>query len=243
MPLHILITGASTGIGAATALEMAPGNHVYIHYHSSEAGAQEVAAEVEKRGGKASLLKANLMVEAGCHELVKELASVTDRLDVLVNNAGGLVKRHPIPGLEWSLMEQIFGLNVFSTMLLTDLCLPLLRASASPSIVNVTSVAMRSGAPTATIYGAAKSAIDSFTRGTARELAPQVRVNAIAPGVIETPFHDKYSTDERMQQFRDAAPLKRNGVSQHISSAVRLLIENDFITGETIDINGGLFMR
>lgn len=243
MSLQLLITGASTGIGAATAREMAPGNHLFLHYNSSQEATAQVAREVEALGGTATLLQANLMVEEGCQKLVNELSSHTDLLDVLLNNAGGLVRRHPIPGLEWQLMEQIFGLNVFSTMLLTDLCLPLLRNASSPCIVNVTSIAMRSGAPTATIYGAAKSAIDSFTRGTARELAPQIRVNAIAPGVIETPFHDKYSTDERMQQFRDATPLRRNGVSEHISSAVRLLIENDFITGETIDINGGLFMR
>ena len=102
---------------------------------------------------------------------------------------------------------------------------------------------MHHGAPTATIYGGAKSAIDSFTRGVAKELAPDIRVNAVAHGVIETPFHDKVSTPERLQTFKNDTPLKTNGQAIHIVMAIKMLIENDFITGETIDVNGGLFMR
>jgi 3-oxoacyl-[acyl-carrier protein] reductase len=243
MSLQLLITGASTGLGAATAREMAPGNHIFIHYNASKGPAEAVAKEVKNLGGEATLVQANLMQESGCHQLFETVSAHTKVLDALVNNAGGLVERHPLPGLKWKLMEDIFALNVYSTMLLTDLFLPLLKAAKAPNIINVTSIAMRSGAPTATMYGAAKAAIDSFTRGTARELAPHIRVNAIAPGVIETPFHEKYSTDERMKSFSEGTPLKRNGRSEHISTAVRFLIENDFITGETLDINGGLFMR
>ena len=243
MPLHILITGASTGLGAETARELAPGNHIYLHYNSSKAPAEAVAEEVSQLGGTVTLVQANLMQESGCQQLFESVAAHTTVLDALVNNAGGLVERHPLPGLRWKLMEDIFALNVYSTMLLTDLFLPLLKAAEAPNIINVTSIAMRSGAPTATMYGAAKAAIDSFTRGTARELAPHIRVNAIAPGVIETPFHEKYSTDDRMKTFSASTPLQRNGRSSHIATAVRFLIENDFITGETIDINGGLFMR
>ena len=102
---------------------------------------------------------------------------------------------------------------------------------------------MRFGAPSATLYAASKSAIDSYTRGAARELAPKIRVNAIAPGVILTPFHERYSTAERLEAMRSNTPLGEHGESEHIASAVRFLIENTFITGETIDINGGMFMR
>ncbi|MCY4000513.1 MAG: SDR family oxidoreductase [Bacteroidetes bacterium] len=107
----------------------------------------------------------------------------------------------------------------------------------------MTSIAMRHGAPTATIYGAAKGAMDSFTRGATRELAPQIRVNAITPGVILTPFHDRYSTKEKLADIANQTPLEFNGESDHIARAVEFLIENIFMTGETIDINGGLFMR
>ena len=98
-------------------------------------------------------------------------------------------------------------------------------------------------AGTQTIYGASKAALDSFTRGIAKELAPTIRVNAVAPGVIVTPFHEKVSTPEQLEAWKEANPLKKNGHAGHIAEAIRFLIENDFINGETIDINGGLFMR
>ena len=128
-------------------------------------------------------------------------------------------------------------------MRLTSLCIPLLHEGISPCIVNITSVSMRTGAPTATIYAAAKAAIDSFTKGLARELAPKIRVNAVAPGYINTPFHDDLTSDEDFETIAESTPLKRIGATNHITSAIKLLIENDFMTGETIDINGGLYMR
>ena len=168
---------------------------------------------------------------------------MTNRIDVLVNNAGGLVQRQGIRELEWSLMDRVFSLNTFSTMLLSSLFVPLLERGTDPCIVNVTSIAARHGAPTATLYGAAKGAIDSFTRGAASELAPKIRVNAVAPGVIDTPFHERYSTPARMEMFRKNTPVDRNGRPADVARAIQFLIENDFITGETIDVNGGLFMR
>jgi 3-oxoacyl-[acyl-carrier protein] reductase len=128
-------------------------------------------------------------------------------------------------------------------MTLTSKCIPLLEKGTDPSVINVSSIAMRHGAPSATIYGASKGALDSFTRGIAKELAPGIRVNAVAPGVIETPFHDRFSTKERMVTFAESTPLKRNGKPTHIAKAIQFLIENDFITGETVDVNGGLFMQ
>jgi 3-oxoacyl-[acyl-carrier protein] reductase len=140
-------------------------------------------------------------------------------------------------------MQRVFSLNTFSTMLLSSLFLPLLERGTNPCIVNVTSIAARNGAPTATVYGAAEGAIDSFTRGVAAELAPKIRVNAVAPGVIDTPFHERYSTPTRMEKFRENTPLKHHGKAIHVARTILFLIENDFITGETIDVNGGLFMR
>jgi 3-oxoacyl-[acyl-carrier protein] reductase len=102
---------------------------------------------------------------------------------------------------------------------------------------------MRHGAPTATVYGASKGALDSFTRGAAKELAPDIRVNAVAPGVILTPFHEKYTSPEQMERFRDMNPLKSHGSSDQIAKTIRFIIENGFLTGETIDVNGGVFMR
>ncbi len=240
----ILITGASTGIGAATARTLAEGNTVFVHYNSSEQPAREVANEVGAAGGTAHLVQADVTTEEGCTQLVNELKTKTSRLDVLVNNAGGLIRRNPIGDrLEWELMEETFRLNTFSTMLITSLCLPLLKNGSDPCVINLSSIAARHGAPSATIYGACKGAVDTFTRGAAAELAPDIRVNAVAPGVIDTPFHEKVSTPERMKQFAEKCPLKRNGSPDHIAATVRFVLENDFLTGETIDVNGGLFMR
>ena len=241
MQRTILITGASTGIGAVIAQRLAKGNTLILHHNRSPI--ESVAKEVWELGGVVHTSQADLMQEAGCHALMRDVTSATDHLDVLVNNAGSLLERHTVENLTWSLMERIFSLNTYSAILLTQLCVPLLRRGNLPSIVNMTSIAMRHGAPTATAYGAAKGALDSFTRGAARELAPEIRVNAIAPGVILTPFHDRYSTEEKLAAIASDTPVGFNGESDHIAQAVELLIENSFITGETIDVNGGLFMR
>jgi 3-oxoacyl-[acyl-carrier protein] reductase len=243
MPKKILITGASTGLGAETALLLAKGNTIFVHYHSSREPAEKVAADVKANGGQAVVIQADLSKEEGCRTLVQAVSANTDSLDVLVNNAGGLIKRQGVQDFEWSLMEEIFALNTFSAMMVTSLCIPLLEKGDDPCIINITSVAMRHGAPTASIYGASKAALDSFTRGIAKELAPGIRVNAVAPGVIITPFHDKVSTPEQLEMWREGNPLKKNGDPVHIAATIKFLIDNDFVNGETIDINGGLFMR
>jgi len=106
--------------------------------------------------------------------------------------------------------------------MVSSFCIPLLEKGKNPCIINLTSIAVRHGAPTATIYGASKGAVDVFTRGLAKELAPTIRVNAVAPGVIVTPFHDGVTPPERMEQFREAAPLGRNGESKEIATAISL---------------------
>ncbi len=241
MPRTILITGASTGIGAETARCLAEGNTLILHHNQSPI--EPVAEDVQIRGGTVHTCQADLAGEAGCHLLMQAVNRVTEHLDVLINNAGSLLQRHTVEEVSWDLMERIFMLNTYSAMLLTKLCVPLLRKGNDPSIVNMTSIAMRHGAPTATVYGAAKGAMDSFTRGSARELAPDIRINAVAPGVILTSFHDRYSTEEKLASIASDTPVGFNGQSIHIAQAVELLIENTFITGETIDVNGGLFMR
>jgi 3-oxoacyl-[acyl-carrier protein] reductase len=128
-------------------------------------------------------------------------------------------------------------------MFLCRLFVKLLEKAEDPCIINISTVGIRRGAPTSSIYGASKGAVDAFTRSIAVELAPSIRVNAIAPGVIETPFHDRVSTPEHFKNWRNATPLKRNGQPIAIAKGVKFIIENDFLCGETIDINGGQYMR
>jgi len=226
----ILITGASTGLGAATARLLAPQNKIIVHYYSSKEAAEKVAKDVEENGGEAFIVQEDLTSEEACIRLVRKVA---DRY----------FRRQAAQELEWKLMLETFSLNTFSTMKISSLCIPLLEKGDDPNIINISSIAMRHGAPSATIYGACKGAIDSFTRGLANELAPKIRVNAVAPGVIDTPFHKKVSTPEKMKKFKEITPIKRIGEAIHIAKTIKFLIENDFITGETIDVNGGLFMR
>jgi 3-oxoacyl-[acyl-carrier protein] reductase len=239
----ILITGASTGLGAETARLLAFQNEIIVHYYSSQKEAEKVAADVEIKGGKSFLVQADLSQEEGCLKLFNTVTEKFPKLDVLVNNAGGLIRREAAKELEWKLMMETFSLNTFSTMKLSSLFIPWLEKGNNPCIINISSIAMRHGAPGATIYGACKGAIDSFTRGLAHELAPTIRVNAVSPGVIDTPFHKKVSTPEKMKKFKELTPLKQIGEAIHIAKTIEFLINNDFITGETIDVNGGLFMR
>jgi len=239
----IVITGASTGIGAATAVEMAPRNTIFVHYRSSAEQANIVANQVCAAGGEAILVCADLSTEDGCKSFARSVRERTDHLDVLVNNAGGLPNRTSIRDIDWATLNENFNLNTYSAVLITSLLLPLLEAGEYPVIVNVSSLAARNGAPTATLYGAAKGALDTFTRGAAIELAPKIRVNAVAPGIIETPFHERASSPERMEAFKEGTPLKRNGAPDDVARAIAFLVESTFITGETIDVNGGINMR
>lgn len=242
MSKRIVITGASTGIGAEAAVLLAPGNEVVVHYHSSSESAEKTAERVEEAGGTAILVKADLRTPEGCAKLAQE-AGKNGVIDILVNNAGGLVRRVPAGEIDMDHIQEVFSLNTFSTILMVSNTLQYLKKADDPCIINITSIVIRHGAAGATMYGAAKAAIDAYTRGLAKELAPKIRVNAIAPGVIDTPFHEKVSNPEMMKTWAGACPLQKNGVPYDIAHAIKFLAENSFIHGETLDINGGMMMR
>jgi 3-oxoacyl-[acyl-carrier protein] reductase len=239
----ILITGASTGIGAETAKHLANGNEIIVHYNRSLKEAEQVAEVIEKSGGKAHLIQANLASEEGCAELAKFIETQFGRLDVLINNAGGLAVQHSTQEITWDFMQQLFSLNTFSVMYLSSLLAPLLRKGENACVINITSTIIRSGGTVGPVYAAAKGAIDVFTRSLARELAPHIRVNGVAPGVIDTPFHHGVTSDQKMQEAIAMTPLKKSGEPIDVAKVIAMLIENTFMTGETIDVNGGLYMR
>lgn len=243
MAQTILVTGGSTGIGAATCKELAAGNTILIHYNSSKRPAEEVATAVENAGGTAHLFQADLTTEAGCRALAEGVEEKVDHLDVLVNNAGGLVKRQEVWELDWEMMEYIFALNTFSTMMMTRLMVPLLKKGTHANIINMASVAMHTGSPTATLYAASKGAVHTFTIGAAKALAPDIRVNAVSPGVVITPFHEKYTPKEQLEKFRQATPLGEFVGPEEIAHTVRYILESRYLTGSTIEVNGGMFMR
>lgn len=239
----ILITGASTGIGAATAMQLSTGNQVIVHYNSSKKEAEKVVTAVNAEGGTAHLIQANLATEEGCKIVSHFVEQQWGKLDVLINNAGGMTKFHGSQDINWDFMAQLFALNTFSPMYLSSLCVPLLQQGTKPCVINISSAIIRSGGTVGPIYAAAKGAIDVFTRSLARELAPGIRVNGIAPGVIQTPFHEGVTPDTKMQEIISMTPLKKLGEPLDIAKVVAMLIDNEFMTGETVDVNGGLYMR
>ncbi len=238
-----LITGASKGIGAATARLLGKEYEIIINYNSSQKDVEAVADSIVSGGGNARLIQADLSTEAGCRKLHEFASENCDHLDVLVNNAGAMVAQKTVEDLDWPYMEKVFELNVYSVMMMSRLCLPLLRKGIKPCIINLSSIAMRHGAPRSPAYGAAKSAVDSFSRGLAGHLGPDIRVNAVAPGVIDTPFHDELTPPEVKKTMIEKTPLKCLGKAEDVASAIEFLIKNEFITGETIDVNGGLYVR
>jgi 3-oxoacyl-[acyl-carrier protein] reductase len=243
MAKKILITGASTGIGACAAECLAPGNEIFVHYNSSGAEAENVAGNVRKNGGTARLVRADIGTEEGCLALVRQIKEITDTLDVLVNNAGAAFKRKPISEVTWDFLHQVFAVNVYSVITITGNLEPLLKKGTDPCIINLASIAMYTGSPDTISYAGAKAAVAAFTHGMAANYAPAIRVNTIAPGAVDTPFHEKVTDPEKFKHYPEAIPLRKVGRPEHIASAIRFLIENSYTTGACLDINGGQYMR
>ena len=242
-----LVTGSGIGIGRSVALALAKaGATVGVHYHSSQSEAEETLAEVEKGGGKGLLLRADLTNEAEANETVDRFAAFAGRLDILVNNAGNPLSRSRIEDCPTQLWRQAFEVNVTTAFFVSRRAIPHLRQSGHGSIVNNLSLSVQTGgAGGAGPYAAAKGALQVLTRTLARELAPEVRVNAIMPGVVETRHHEIFSTPERMEDYRKQTPLGRNATPDEVASAVLYLASDaaSFLTGALIDISGGRFLR
>ncbi len=242
-----LITGASSGISAATALAMAGrGYRVGLHYNSNEDGARRTAAAIEKQRGAAVLLQADLSVAEGARALVAQTLARLGRIDVLVNNAGSLVARKPFVDLTEEFWQRVLDVNLNSAFWVTRAVVPHMIERRSGVIVNVSSIAARNGGgPGAIPYATAKAALTGFTKGLSRELAAHgIRVNAVNPGVILTPFHETFTTEERMKAMVAMIPQGRPGSAEEISGVIAFLASDaaSHIVGESIEINGGMWM-
>lgn len=245
-----LVTGASSGIGAATAeLLGAMGARVAIGYHANEHGAMATRDRITRAGGTAVALKADVRQldgPDGVRSLVERAVRAVGPIDTLVNNAGSLVKRSLLPDLTEATLDEIFDLNLKSAVFCTQAIVPSMVERGAGAIVNVGSIAGRNGGgPGAGAYAAAKAALMSFTKSHAKELAPKgVRVNAVAPGVIATPFHETFSTPEMLRNFVSTIPLGRVGTPEECATVIAFLASDaaSYLVGETIEINGGMLM-
>ncbi len=242
-----LVTGAGVGIGRAIAESLAAaGAFVGIHFHQSAGEANETLAAIEQKGGKGVLLQADLGQPDEAPQLVDALATLTGRLDILINYAGSPVQRTRIEDCSLDLWQQVLAVNLTGAFLVTQRAIPLLRASGNGAIVNNLTLSIQTGgANGAGPYAIAKGGLQVMTRTLARELAPAVRTNAIMPGVIETRHHEVFSTPERMEQYRRETPLGRNGLAEEVAATVLFLVSDaaKFLNGALIDINGGRFLR
>jgi 3-oxoacyl-[acyl-carrier protein] reductase len=242
-----LVTGAGVGIGRATALALAEaGAFVGIHYNRSAAEAEAVLAALKAGGGDGLLIQADLTREDEANALVATFVEGAGRMDILVNNAGALVGRATTEDSSLELWNATLAANVTSAFLVTRKSIPHLRASGNGSIVNICSLSMQSGGTNgAGAYAVAKGALHIFTRTLARELGPEVRSNAICPGVIETRHHEGSTSPERLAQYRQDTPLKRNGTAEEVAAAVLYLASDasSFSNGALLDVGGGRFMR
>jgi 3-oxoacyl-[acyl-carrier protein] reductase len=244
---RVLVTGSSSGIGAATAVLFArQGCFVGVHYFQTQGGGETTLAEVIKYS-KGCLLRGDMRDEGQVDKLIADFVKVAGGLDILINNAGTLLGRVDIEGMPTAHFEDEFATNVKSAFLATRAALPHLKQSKG-CIVNVGSVAGHHGGGGGSgIYAAAKAAVHTMTIAMAREFGPYgIRVNTMVPGLIETRFHEKFSTPERKAAVAKETPLGRNGTAEDVAKGILFLSSNDaagFITGEYLAVNGGLYMR
>ena len=242
-----LITGASSGIGRATGERMAgAGARVALNYCKNRAGAEAAAEEITKAGGEALAVHADVTRAADVQAMVEAVRQRWGRIDILVNNAGDLFARHMLADMTEEYWDQSMALNLKSVFLCVKAVWEEMAARRSGCIINVTSIAARNGGgPGAAAYSAAKGGMLTYTKSLAKELAPHgVRVNGIAPGVIATPYHERYSPPELFQKYIAAIPLGRAGTSEEVAEVIVFLASPAarYITGETIEVNGGMWM-
>jgi 3-oxoacyl-[acyl-carrier protein] reductase len=242
-----LITGASSGIGSASAKAMArAGAKVAVNYCKNRAGAEQTLSSIHQAGGTAMIVRADVTSAAEIQAMVDEVRRRWGRIDALVNNAGDLLARRTLADMTEDYWDQIMALNLKSAFLCTQAVWQEMAARKCGCIINMTSIAGRNGGGIgAAAYAAAKGGLLTYSKGLAKELAPYgIRVNGVAPGVIQTPYHDRYSPPEVFQKFIAATPLGRAGTSEEVAEVVVFLASSaaSFITGETIEVNGGMLM-
>ncbi len=242
----VLVTGSSSGIGAATAKMFAKqGCFVGVHYFRTKDGGEKTLEEV-KKVSDGYLLAADIRDKEQVVKLIKDFIKLAGGIDVLVNNAGTLIERQDFADATDEYFEDTFATNVKSAFLASQAALEYLKKSKG-CIVNIGSVAGHNGgAKGSGLYSAAKAAVATMTIAMAKEFAPfGIRVNSVMPGLIETRFHEQFSTPERRKAVAKETPLGRNGRAEDVAKAILFLASDaaEFITGEYIAVNGGLYMR
>jgi 3-oxoacyl-[acyl-carrier protein] reductase len=240
-----LVTGASSGIGAATALALASERaNILLHYNANTEGAKKVVDQIRQKGVTVESVQADLATREGIQSLSKYAES--KQIDILINNAGSLLARTPVLEFTEELWDRVITLNLTSAFFLSQAVLRGMKERKEGVIVNVTSVAARFGGGIGALaYSSAKAALSTTTRGLTKEFAPSgIRVNAVSPGTVHTHYHETFSTPEGLEKVRLATPVGSIGTPEEIADVIVFLCGPGarFIHGEVIEVNGGFFM-
>lgn len=234
-----LVTGAGRRVGRAIAVALgARGMHVLVHYNGAADGAQETAQHIRDAGGRATVMQADLSDLAAAERLVDRAVDAEGELFALVNSAA-IMLRTPVGDTTPRAWEEMFALNVRAPYFLAQRAAAALRSSRG-AIVNIADLAAFETWPAYVPHGMTKAAIVQMTRGLAHALAPAVRVNAVAPGVVLLP--DGWA-EEDAEHLRTTTPLERLGTPEDVAGAVIYLLEADYVTGEVITVDGGRRIR
>ncbi|MBP2536399.1 MULTISPECIES: SDR family NAD(P)-dependent oxidoreductase [Agrobacterium tumefaciens complex] len=238
----VVVAGAGRDIGRACAIRFAQeGANVVLTYNGAAEGAVTAVAEIEKLGRSALAIKADLTKASQIEATISAATDKFGEIHGLVHVAGGLIARKTITDMDEAFWHQVLDVNLTSLFLMTKAALP--KMAKGGAIVTFSSQAGRDGGgPGALAYATSKGAVMTFTRGLAKEVGPDIRINAVCPGMISTTFHDTFTKPEVRERVAGATSLKREGSSEDVAGLVAFLASGDaaYITGACYDINGGI---
>ncbi len=241
----VLVTGGSRGIGAAVARGFAHhGAHVGVHFHTAREAAERVAADARTKGVRAEIFQADLGDAAAPARLIAACVERFGRIDVLINNAGDLVGRHAMVDTPDEMLETIYAVNIRSVVAASKAAVIAMKRQGGGNIINTTSLAARNGGGGGSmLYAGSKGFVSSFTRGLAKDVGrDRIRVNAVAPGIIETDLQDRHTSRDVLDALAKATPLGRNAPAEDCIGAYLFLASDrmsSFVTGQVIEAQGG----
>lgn len=241
-----LVTGASRGVGAATAIALAQHGaaRVIVHYNSYPEGADRTLTAIRAAGAQTEAIQADLSTTAGIHGFIAQLKAREVAANILVNNAGSIVQRARLLEMGEDLFDAVMNLNYKSSWMIAQALTPHMIEQGRGVIVNLSSISARTGGGIgSTVYAASKGAVLAMTKGLAKELAPKgIRVNAVSPGTVDNYFHEQFSTREALEKVIASTPAGRLATNEDIADVIVFLCSDAarYIHGQSIEINGGV---